>query len=267
MEYKGRDGEDKGRSVTAKGFWGDIVNSPYHCFGTICEEPRFFETNNGLYTSTAVDVAEHNVRSFVRELRGCVPGDGGQPGVQAGPKGGSEEQGEGENEGKGEGEGEDEGEGGGEGGAAGGREGVGEARQEEGESEENKGGTEEEKEEESAEKEKEENAEKEKEESVEREKEESAEKEKGESAEGQGEESMERERNAEMWRRLRRARITLLTGDVSKVLGRRDLAGKVGCVTIGRSDLHAVRGKGLAGILASGGVVCVESAKVTRRLG
>lgn len=40
MEFKGRDGSDKGRSVTAKGYWGDIVNSPYLCFGVTCDDRR-----------------------------------------------------------------------------------------------------------------------------------------------------------------------------------------------------------------------------------
>ena len=36
-EFKDRRGEDVGRSVTAWGLWADILNSPYHCFGTVCE--------------------------------------------------------------------------------------------------------------------------------------------------------------------------------------------------------------------------------------
>lgn len=32
-----RKGKDVGRSVTAWGFWADILNGPYHCFGTVCE--------------------------------------------------------------------------------------------------------------------------------------------------------------------------------------------------------------------------------------
>ena len=58
-----------GRSVSAWGYWGDILNSPYHCFGTVSEEPSFFAITNRQFTRTAVDVAEHNVL-----VRCCSPG-------------------------------------------------------------------------------------------------------------------------------------------------------------------------------------------------
>lgn len=54
-------GNDKGRSVSAWGFWGDILNSPYHSFGTSCPERSFFKISNKQFVHTAVSVAEYNV--------------------------------------------------------------------------------------------------------------------------------------------------------------------------------------------------------------
>ncbi len=54
--------KDVGRSVSAWGFWGDLVNSPYLCFGLASpEEPSLFAYSNKQFTRTAVDVAEHNL--------------------------------------------------------------------------------------------------------------------------------------------------------------------------------------------------------------
>eukprot|EP00891_Asterochloris_glomerata_P006572 jgi/Astpho2/6572/Aster-x0284 len=60
-EFKDRQGNDRGRSVSAWGFWGDILNSPYHCFGTACEDPALFRVSNQRFVHTSVDVAERNV--------------------------------------------------------------------------------------------------------------------------------------------------------------------------------------------------------------
>lgn len=55
-----RSGRDVGRSVSAWGYWGEVVNPPYHGLGTTSEEPAFFKVANKQYTRTAVDVAQHN---------------------------------------------------------------------------------------------------------------------------------------------------------------------------------------------------------------
>lgn len=52
---------DVGRSVSAFGYWGDILNSPYHAFGTVADDPGLFKVANKQFTYTAVDVAEHNL--------------------------------------------------------------------------------------------------------------------------------------------------------------------------------------------------------------
>lgn len=59
--YSCRLGNDKGRSVSAWGFWGDILNSPFHSFGTACEERIFFKISNKQFVHTSVAVAEYNV--------------------------------------------------------------------------------------------------------------------------------------------------------------------------------------------------------------
>jgi hypothetical protein len=52
---------DVGRSVSAYGFWADILNGPYHAFGTVADDPRLFKITNKQFVHTAVDVAEHNL--------------------------------------------------------------------------------------------------------------------------------------------------------------------------------------------------------------
>ncbi len=50
-----------GRSVSAWGFWGDILNSPFPCWGVLCEDEAFYKFSNKQFTRTAVDIAERNV--------------------------------------------------------------------------------------------------------------------------------------------------------------------------------------------------------------
>ena len=71
-EFKDRDLNDKGRSVEAYGYWGDIVNSPYHSFGTQAwdEEDRahFRRLRNKQFISNSVELAQHNVEVLLHEL-------------------------------------------------------------------------------------------------------------------------------------------------------------------------------------------------------
>ena len=62
-----------GRSVSAWGFWADVLNSPYHAFGTACEQPEFYRITNKQFVRTAVDVAEHNIA-----VGGGESGEGGE---------------------------------------------------------------------------------------------------------------------------------------------------------------------------------------------
>ena len=36
-------GKDVGRSVSAWGLWVDMLNGPYHCFGTVAEDAGLFK--------------------------------------------------------------------------------------------------------------------------------------------------------------------------------------------------------------------------------
>ena len=63
-----RNGNDVGRPVAAKGLWCDILSSPYHCFGILCEDKAYYEKTNKEFKYTAVDIAERNVLSLMHEL-------------------------------------------------------------------------------------------------------------------------------------------------------------------------------------------------------
>jgi dynein assembly factor 3 len=47
--------------VSAYGFWGDILNPPYHAFGTVSQDHALLKQVNKQFSHTAVDVAEHNL--------------------------------------------------------------------------------------------------------------------------------------------------------------------------------------------------------------
>jgi len=73
-----RSGRNVGRSVEAFGFWGDILNGPYHCFGTtasIAPDRGLFRTMNKEFAHSAMDVAEHNVQVRRRTHEGGAASD------------------------------------------------------------------------------------------------------------------------------------------------------------------------------------------------
>jgi len=57
--------------VSAYGYWGDVLNSPFHAFGTVADDPKLFKVTNKQFCHTALDVAEHNV--MVSTLRASSP--------------------------------------------------------------------------------------------------------------------------------------------------------------------------------------------------
>lgn len=63
---------DVGRSVAAYGFWGDVLNPPYHAFGTVSDAPALLQQVNKQFSHTSVDVAEHNVLVSCDDGRGVV---------------------------------------------------------------------------------------------------------------------------------------------------------------------------------------------------
>jgi dynein assembly factor 3 len=62
------EGREKGRSVLRRGFWGDIVHSPYFAFSTRSEDSSMFEKRSDQHTKTPVQVAEHNVFAMLHEI-------------------------------------------------------------------------------------------------------------------------------------------------------------------------------------------------------
>lgn len=67
------DGTDrqKGHKIEVRGFWGDIINSPYFCFGVNtnkADRHRLFKVANDQQRHTACDVAEFNVQAFISEM-------------------------------------------------------------------------------------------------------------------------------------------------------------------------------------------------------
>lgn len=57
-----------GERVARRGYWGDIINSPYLAFGTESEEESLFQTSNGQHVKTATNVSEYNITAFMLEI-------------------------------------------------------------------------------------------------------------------------------------------------------------------------------------------------------
>ncbi|CAB4020560.1 Hypothetical predicted protein [Paramuricea clavata] len=52
----------------SRGYWGDIINSPYLAFGIESDEESLFEKKNDVYVKSARDISAHNVTSFMYEI-------------------------------------------------------------------------------------------------------------------------------------------------------------------------------------------------------
>jgi hypothetical protein len=66
----------KGTTVQVRGYWGDIINSPYHGFGTTADpadKARLFKISGQLYRHTETDIAEFNVTAFLSEMETGEP--------------------------------------------------------------------------------------------------------------------------------------------------------------------------------------------------
>ncbi|XP_051273481.1 dynein axonemal assembly factor 3-like [Dicentrarchus labrax] len=64
----------KGDRVAVRGYWGDIVSSPYLAFGIETEDKSLLKTQNGQYIKTAQDISIANVQALFQSLssrRGC----------------------------------------------------------------------------------------------------------------------------------------------------------------------------------------------------
>jgi hypothetical protein len=66
----------KGTRIQVRGYWGDIINSPYHSFGTTTDpqdKARLFRISGQLYKHTESDIAEFNVTAYLNEMETGEP--------------------------------------------------------------------------------------------------------------------------------------------------------------------------------------------------
>jgi len=57
-----------GERFARRGYWGDILNSPFISYGIESEDKTLFKKSNDVYVKTSTNVAEHNVTSWIYEL-------------------------------------------------------------------------------------------------------------------------------------------------------------------------------------------------------
>ncbi|XP_033102374.1 dynein assembly factor 3, axonemal-like [Anneissia japonica] len=57
-----------GVAIKQRGYWGDIMCSPYLAYGIESENKELFKTANGTHTRTAADISEFNILSLLHEL-------------------------------------------------------------------------------------------------------------------------------------------------------------------------------------------------------
>ncbi|CAL8303868.1 unnamed protein product [Lota lota] len=58
----------KGDKVAVTGYWGDIVSSPYLCFGVETPDQSLLKTQNGAHVKTAQDISFANVQALFQSL-------------------------------------------------------------------------------------------------------------------------------------------------------------------------------------------------------
>ncbi|XP_076615769.1 dynein axonemal assembly factor 3 [Chaetodon auriga] len=64
----------KGDKVAVRGYWGDVVSSPYLAFGIETDDKSLLKTQNGQHIKTAQDISLANVQALFQSLssrRGC----------------------------------------------------------------------------------------------------------------------------------------------------------------------------------------------------
>ena len=57
-----------GERIPKRGYWGDILNSPYVAFGIESENEALFKKANNVHTQTATDVSMYNVKSLMNRV-------------------------------------------------------------------------------------------------------------------------------------------------------------------------------------------------------
>ncbi|KAM8729569.1 dynein axonemal assembly factor 3 [Acanthopagrus schlegelii] len=65
----------RGNRVAVRGYWGDIVSSPYLAFGIETDDESLLKTQNGQHIKTAQDISFVNVQALFQSLssRRCFP--------------------------------------------------------------------------------------------------------------------------------------------------------------------------------------------------
>ncbi|KAM3859893.1 dynein axonemal assembly factor 3 [Diretmus argenteus] len=58
----------RGEKVAARGYWGDIVSSPYLSFGIETDDENLLQTQNGQHIKTAQDISFANVQALFQSL-------------------------------------------------------------------------------------------------------------------------------------------------------------------------------------------------------
>mmetsp|Transcript_23668 Transcript_23668/g.38936 ORF Transcript_23668/g.38936 Transcript_23668/m.38936 type:complete len:314 (-) Transcript_23668:649-1590(-) len=61
-------GRENGRSVAKRGYWGDIVNSPYISFGIECDDQSLMKKQNDTHLHSCQEVCQYNVSNILRRL-------------------------------------------------------------------------------------------------------------------------------------------------------------------------------------------------------
>jgi len=62
------EGRRKGMSIMARGFWSDIINSPYLSFGLQADNANLFKVSNREHVYTSCDISEYNVSQMLHAL-------------------------------------------------------------------------------------------------------------------------------------------------------------------------------------------------------
>jgi len=62
------EGREKGYSKLKRGYWGDVVQSPYWALGVQADEPRLFKKRSMQHVKTCQHVAEYNVYGMLHEI-------------------------------------------------------------------------------------------------------------------------------------------------------------------------------------------------------
>ncbi|XP_076309292.1 dynein axonemal assembly factor 3 isoform X2 [Tachypleus tridentatus] len=61
--------EHEGQQYLRRGYWGDVVSSPYLAFGIECEDKEYLKKFNNIHCKTAQEISTRNVTAIMYELK------------------------------------------------------------------------------------------------------------------------------------------------------------------------------------------------------